>query len=247
MRAFSPFRFLLLAALVLIPVIPAQAGNNDIVLNPALVQNQFDAFVEEVGTALAYNPVGPAEPLGLLGFDLGVSVTATDVDSSLWDLVVADGSGPSTLVIPRIQARKGLPFGIDVGLSYVAIPDSSISVIGGEIRKALLGGNTLFPAVSVSGHYTTLQGVSQLDLTTYGVDVGISKGVLMFTPYAGIGQVWIDASENNSTITLADANESVTRGYVGVKFAFLPILNMVAQADFSTAVNSVTLRLNVGL
>ena len=45
----------------------ATAGNNDIVLSPTLQQSEFVSLVDELGTAVAYNPLSPAELLGISG------------------------------------------------------------------------------------------------------------------------------------------------------------------------------------
>lgn len=223
----------------------AHAAGNDINLSafPA-VQSTFDDFVEEAATAVAYDPLAPAEPEGLLGFQLGVSLSTVNIDSTLWNNAVADGSAPSTLLVPRLHARKGLPFGIDIAASYTAVPSTNISVLGAEVRKAILSGSTVTPAVGVTAHYATLTGVSDLDLDTYGFGLGISKGVLMLTPYAGVDQVWYKGSEN-AGIGLADAKDSFTRAHAGVKFS-VALINFIVQADFGPT-NTYSLRANVGL
>jgi hypothetical protein len=243
MKRFLCLPAALLAALALAS--PARAAGSDITLPAGLLQSEFDAFVEEAGLALAYNPVAPAEPRGITGIDVGLSVTFVQIDNAVWDLVVEDGDSPSSLPVPRLHAQKGLPFGIDIGLSLIQVPSSNVNVLGGEVRKAILDGTAATPAVSVGVHYSRLNGVSDLDLWSWGLGVGISKGFFIFTPYAAVDQIWINGSENSSLVTLADADESITRTQVGVKMALLPILNVVAQADFATA-NSYTVRANVG-
>ncbi len=232
----------------LILMFGAMAGNvyaagNDIAF-AVLNQNDFDSFIDEIGTAIAYNPVSPAEPLGTLGFEVGLAISTVKIDSAIWDKVVADGSAPSTLPIPRVMARKGLPFGFDIGASIISVPGSNVSVTGIEVRKAILEGSMATPAVTVLAHGSKLSGVSDVDITTYGIDVGISKGFAMLTPYAGAGQVWVKGSEK-SGLNLADRSNSETRSYVGIKVGFLPFMNLVAQADVAN-VNSYSLRLNVG-
>jgi opacity protein-like surface antigen len=223
----------------------ARAAGNDIVLSPGLLQGEFKTFVEEVGLALAYNPVAPAKPRGITGFDVGVSLTLVKIDDSVWNKVVSDGSAPSNLPVPRLHVQKGLPFGIDVGLSYIQVPGSNATVIGGEVRKAILEGSTVTPAVSVVAHYSRLNGVSDLDLWSWGLGLGISKGFAMFTPYAGVDEVWVNGSENSPVVALSDVSQALTRAHVGLRIALLPILNVVGQADFAK-VDSYTLRLNLG-
>ncbi len=223
----------------------AQASGNDLVLNPSIGQDEFSIVVDELGAIAAYGPFGPAEPLGVSGFDLGLSISRYDISRSAWNFAVRDGSAPSTLTMSRLHARKGLPYGIDVGAAWSKSTSGDVSVFGGEVRKALLEGSTLAPAVSVSGHYSQLTGVDDLDLAAYGIDLGISKGFALFTPFAGIGQVWVDGSENVDSLSLSDRSTSQTRSYLGMRVGLLPFLSVTAQADFAE-INSYSLRLNLG-
>jgi len=238
---FTTFAF---ASLISATMSPVQAAGNDISLDSTITQSEFNTLVDEMGTVVSYNPVSPAEPLGVPGFEAGIMVTVFDINDTIWNKAVSDADAPSMLQVPRLMARVGLPFGVDVGLAYTNVPGSDIKIIGGEIRKAILEGSAAIPAVTILGHTSNLSGVDDVDISTYGIDVGISKGFTIFTPYAGIGQVWINGSEN-AGIGLADHDTSETRSYVGLRISFLPLLNLVAQADFSV-VNSYSLRLNLG-
>lgn len=235
---------IIITLLFVITTTAVQAADNDISLDPTLQQSEFNTIVEELGTAVSYNPVSPAEPLGITGFEVGILVTMVDIDDNVWSKAVSDADAPSMLPVPRLMARKGLPFGIDVGLAYTKVPGSNIKIIGGEIRKAILDGSAATPAVAILAHTSHLSGVDDIDISASGIDIGISKGFTIFTPYAGIGQVWIDGSEN-AGLGLADHDSSEMRSYVGLRAGFMPLLNLVAQADFSV-VNSYSLRLNVG-
>lgn len=223
---------------------PVQAAGNDITLPGTLGQSDFDSFVDQIGMAIAYNPVSPAEPLGLIGFEVGIAVSTVKIDSSIWDKVVSDGNAPSTLPVPRLMARKGLPFGIDVGLSHISVPGTNVSVTGGEIRKALIEGGMALPAVTILAHTSQLSGVDDLSLSTYGLDLGVSKGLAMVTPYAGVGQVWIKGSEKVTGLTLNERDTTQTRSYIGAKVGFLPFMSLVLQADFAE-VDSYSFRLNI--
>lgn len=235
----------LLAVAMLSGAGAAVAAGNDISLSPSLSQSSFNTLVDELGMVAAYAPFSPAETLGVTGFELGASLTMARIDDSVWNDALSDADAPSMLPVPRLMLRKGLPLGIDIGASYTSIPDSNVSIIGGELRKSLIDGTTAVPAVSVLGHFSNLSGVDDLDLSTYGVDLGISKGFAMFTPYGGIGQVWYEGTEH-AGLSLAARDSSETRGYLGMRIGFLPFMNLTAQADFTAAVNSYTLRLNLG-
>ncbi|MFQ5580814.1 MAG: hypothetical protein ACE5FZ_09390 [Nitrospiria bacterium] len=224
----------------------ASAFNADIILSgKTLVQQQFEDFSEEVGLAVSYLPLAPAEPLGILGFDIGAEVTAVNIkqDSSYWQ-VIAPGV-PSQLPLPKIHAQKGLPFGIDVGAVYSRVPNSNIEMAGGEIKWALIKGNTLFPAIAARASYTRLLGVNNLELETVGADISISKGFLFITPYIGYGQVWIKSKIVDIPGLNLESNTTLPKPFIGVKISPLPILNLVAEADISK-ITLYTLRVNIG-
>ncbi|HLP97677.1 MAG TPA: hypothetical protein VK149_04465 [Sideroxyarcus sp.] len=178
---------------------PAFAANN---LNnlQALSASQFRALSEDLGSALSYKPITPAEPLGVSGFDMGIEVTSTKMSKSeqAWKTATG-GSNVSSLYVPKLHIAKGLPLDIDVAAFYSAIPNSNIKLVGGELRYAVVSGGVATPAVAIRGSYTKLNGVEQLSFNTKGLDVSISKGFAMFTPYAGIGQVWVNSKAAAST------------------------------------------------
>ncbi len=207
--------------------LPAQAANLD-TLN-LLSQSDFRLLSEDLGAALSYKPLIPAEPLGVTGFDIGIEVTATKLENAaIFDNAVT-GSAPDTLYLPRLHVHKGLPFGFDLGASYAAVPDSNIKVWGAEVRYAILKGSTATPALAVRGSYSALEGVDQLKLTTTGLDLSISKGFAMFTPYAGIGRVWV-RSTPDSSIGLAEEDFDLGKVFVGVNMN-LAVINIAIEGD----------------
>jgi len=214
---------------------PAGAAKYDITIPlVGYAQSEFHDFSEQLGLALAYRALAPAEPLGLLGFDVGVEITASKIDrnESFWKEVMPS-TPPGYLPFPKLHAQKGLPFGIDVGLVYTKLPSSNIGMVGGEIKWAILKGTLATPALAIRGSYTTLTGVDQLDLSTYGADVSVSKGIAFVTPYLGVGQVWIKSSSDASTLVpLQDESISAMRTFVGAKLSLL-LLSFAAEVDFS--------------
>jgi len=248
MKKMIILSFLALFILFSISSITFAAGN-DLVLStdPArqLAQQEFKDLSETIGLLISYKPLAPAAPLGILGFDLGVEVTAVDVDqkASYLTKAISDASPPSYFVFPKLHAQKGLPFGIDVGVVYAKVQGSNIGLIGGELKWAILKGSVATPALALRGSYTTLLGVSSLDVSTYGVDASISKGFAFLTPYIGVGQVWIQSQANVPGLTLSDENLSRTKGFAGLKVKLL-LLSLVGEAEISK-VPSYTLRANI--
>ncbi|NOY84825.1 MAG: hypothetical protein GXO96_08405 [Nitrospirae bacterium] len=220
---------------------PVSAGELNIELKN-VDQPLFENFSKEIGLAISYLPMAPAEPLGVLGFDIGIEVTVINIDKGLWRNVITDNP-PDTLVLPRIHLQKGLPFGFDIGASYTKLPSSNIKVIGGELKWAVVSGNAALPAIAIRGSYTTLSGVDDLDLETMGADISISKGFLFVTPYAGYGQVWI-TSEANPRFNMQKEKISVAKPFVGAKIS-LALINFVFEADFGD-LPMYTARFNVG-
>jgi hypothetical protein len=210
----------------------------------AISQDEFKSFSEEAGLAISYIPTAPAESLGIFGFDAGVEVTGADIreDRSYWTKVTQDP--PAFLVLPKLHVQKGLPFGFDIGAVYTKVPQSNISMIGGEVKWAFIGGNAVLPAVAIRGSYTKLLGVSGLNLQTIGADLSVSKGFAFVKPYAGAGIVRVQSKENVDLLNLKQENLNLPKGFIGVKISLL-LINFVVQADFSK-IPLYTARLNIG-
>jgi len=208
----------------------------------ALAQSQFKSLSQDLGAALSYKAVSPAEPLGLTGFDIGLEVTGTELNhSNVWKTATTSGSAPSTLPVPKLHLIKGLPLNIDVGVVYTSVPSTNIKLLGGELRYAILEGGTATPAVAVRGTMTKLSGVDQLDFNTKGLELSISKGFAMLTPYAGIGEVWVDSKPDAST-GLKDESFQQTKYYAGANIN-LALLNLALEYDNTDSTNSYTVKL----
>jgi hypothetical protein len=192
-------------------------------------QAQFRLISEDLGSALSYKSLTPAEPLGALGFDIDIEVTATSVKNRPLIEQVSSSSIPSTVPVPKLHVHKGLPGGFDVGLSYSAVPSLGVSLIGGELRYAILEGTAATPAVSVRGSFSKLSGVDQLKFDTKAIDISVSKGFLNFTPYAGIGQVWVDSNPQNVPL-LNKESFTQTKVFAGANVNF-GLANLLFEVD----------------
>ncbi len=219
-------------------VSPALAADIKFSTTSIIGQNDFKTLSKEAGALIGYRNLAPAEPLGLTGFDIGVQLSGTGIDknSSGWKNAF-NGTAPSLLAIPSVRARKGLPFGIDIGGLYSYVPDSNIKLYGGEVSKAVLDGGVVSPAIGVRATYTKLTGVDDLSLQTYGIDTSISKGFLFLTPYAGAGLLWISSEAKgdlakNSSVTLK-SDQTIPRYFAGVKASPLPLLGITAEVEYA--------------
>jgi len=193
-----------------------------------VAQGDFRLLSEDVGAALSYHPQTPTEPLGVTGFDVGVSLTMSKVANKDALSRGVSGSVPSYLPVPTLRANKGLPLGFDVGLMYSKVPGSDISLWGGEARWAFLKGGIAEPAVGVRATYTKLTGVDQLDMSTKGLDLSASKGFAMLTPYVGVGRTWITSEPHVANLSKEDF--ALNKFFFGAGFKLL-LFNMNAEVD----------------
>jgi len=195
-----------------------------------LAPPEFRQMSEDLGAALSYKPMVPAEPLGITGFDIGVELSVTDLRNADFLERATSENVPEVLPVPRLHVHKGLPFGLDVGLSYSTIPDLDIELWGGELRYAILKGGVTMPALALRASFTKLQGVDQLDLDTRAVDLSISKGFAFLTPYAGIGRVWVTSTPNGVPPPLVEEDFGLNKYFAGLNVA-LGIFSVAAEAD----------------
>ena len=190
---------LLLSLLTLAPA--SYADNLDIKQLSGIAQSEFRQFSEDMGAALSYKGIIPAESLGITGFDVNVSVSATKLEYARIAGRVTNGSTVDYVLLPRVSAHKGLPFGFDVGLSLSAVPSSNIKLVGAEVRYALVQGGVAMPAVAARASYSKLIGVDPLKFETKGLDISTSKGFAMVTPYAGAGVNWVKSTPVGVSLT----------------------------------------------
>lgn len=217
--------------MVLFLAAPALAAKYDLDNFTALANDEFRAFVRDIGAATAYRALAPGEPQGITGFDIGVAVSGIKIDDK-WQDLFEDQDAPGYLPVPSIRLRKGLPFNLDVGAFYAQAPSSNIKMYGGEVQWALLEGGVASPALALRGSYSTLEGVDDLNLDTYAADAVISKGFAMLTPYAGIGVVRINGEYTGDFNSLLDEYEADKVRYFGGVQISLALLRLTLDAEY---------------
>ncbi|MEI6826184.1 MAG: hypothetical protein WCK54_11350 [Desulfuromonadales bacterium] len=222
------------AAVFALAASPAVAAS--INFTSPISQDNFKSLTKEAGSVLGYRNLASAAPLGITGFDIGAEVSAMKIDgnSAYWKAAFGNNA-PAYLAVPKIRARKGLPFGIDVGALYSYVPDSNVKLYGFEVSKALLDGGVAVPAIGVRGTYTKMTGVGDLGIQTYGVDASISKGFLFITPYAGAGMLAIKSEAKGylKSIGLSDVSTTVPRYFGGLKITPFPLFSLTAEAEYA--------------
>jgi len=224
-------------------VITGQALAKDINFNEGLTQVDFNDLSKEAVALLSYKNMAPAAPLGITGFDIGLESSFVSISTgknNYWEKAF-EGDAPSMLAAPRLRVRKGLPMGIDLGAMYSTLPGSNIKLYGGELSYAILEGSVATPALGVRGTFTKLTGVEDLDYSTTGIDISISKGFVIVTPYGGAGMVYFNSKAKGDLQTLSTAlngtplsNEKKwqPRYFAGLKISPAPLFGITAEMEY---------------
>jgi hypothetical protein len=213
---------------------PVIAANNiDQLQN--LNQAEFASLANDMSSAISYKAVAPGAPLGLTGFDLGAELSVTKLNNAnAWRKA---GANISSLAMPKIHLHKGLPMNFDIGGFLAGTPDSDMKIIGVEARYAILTGGIAEPAVAIRVAATRLSGVTQLAQDTKSVELTISKGFLVFTPYAGLGHVWSNATPHAGN--LQKLTPSANKAFAGIN-ANLGLVNIAGEFDRTGESNTVS-------
>ncbi len=196
----------------------------DFDFEPTATQSDFAIVSKDIIAVTSYKALGPAEAGGVTGFSVGAYGAYSSVnDKGAWQRLVGekvDGVG-----VVGLSARKGLPFGIDIGAMYSQVPSTNAKLYGGEVRWAAFPGGVATPAVAFRGTYVKLTGEDDLKADAQTVDVSVSKGFLFVTPYAGLGYVWgtVDPSNRFPSLSKVDVNDARFFAGARVSLGFLEI------------------------
>jgi hypothetical protein len=180
----------------------------------------FRNLVGELGVAIAPSALRPANTEGYGGFTLSFEATFTTLDARgtsiaengartrYWELGTEGRRDPNTRRAPdrntspdsligvyTFKVRKGLPFGFELTGAGGFLGNTSLGLIGGDVRWSLLegfrtGALGYLPDVSIGSGVRTLVGSPKLYVTTLGLDAQISKPITLastarLTPFLG--------------------------------------------------------------
>jgi hypothetical protein len=202
-----------------------------------LTQDEFRKLSEDLGAAFSYKGVTPATPLGITGFDIGLEVTQTQMKHS--DVFALAGAGSeSRLLIPKLHFHKGLPAGFDIGAFIAAAPDVDATLIGGELRYAILDDGLATPAVGLRLSGSKATGMGDLKLSTLSGDVIVSKKFTAITPYAGAGVVRTQSSVSGSALAEETFNKGRVFGGVNVNLLAINLAFEVEKLGDNTSLSA---------
>lgn len=213
-----------------------------VIVNPAPAQEDFHAIARDTAAAFDYKALEPSDAGGLSGFALGAYGTyAPTRDSHAWERTT--GVKLDQIGVVGVNARKGLPLGIDVGGFYGFVPGADAHVYGGNLRYAVLPGSTVLPALALRGSYTGSSNLGNVSYHSYGLDASVSKGLLLFTPYAGLGYVWANFRADGN-FGLRPENIDRVKGFAGLRFS-LALLEATAEYERLGGNNAFSARLGL--
>lgn len=164
----------------------------------------------------------PGHTRGMRGIYVGVEsfITGIDADQDYWARGT-EGDDPSAtrnrfvdgvLAWNRLNVRKGLPFGFEIGTNVGFLVNTAYWTLGLEVRWSLFEGFRLehtgfyFPSLSIRGSVQTLVGDSELNVTVPAIDVTLGERFVVgdtveISPYIG-GQIgWIFADSELVDLT----------------------------------------------
>jgi len=197
-------------------------------------QAGFDTFSNELGSALVYRAVAPADPLGIIGFDIAVEGTNASF-------------GGDSVIIPKVKFQKGLPGKLDISGYYTQLPLTSVGASGDgtaygvALSYAILKGGVASPALAIRGSYTNADVPGVIGATSTGVDLTISKGLPVISPYAGVGMVNISTTDKTGS-GYNGYSTTATRYFAGANFN-LKIMDIAFEVGKTGDNNFTTLKL----
>lgn len=168
---------------------------------PAPDQIAFGEVAREYGMAFAPRLLAPAETLGVNGFQFGFQVGLTNINEQeeYWTKTAEERDPPSVLTTLHLDVKKGLPYSLEVGALMTWLTDSEMFAFGGSVKWAPNEGVDAFP-VDFAARFSAIRtvGSSQLDLTSLGLDLILSRGfgiggVANFAPYMAYSPAFVFA------------------------------------------------------
>lgn len=212
--------------------------NGEEVTRPGTLQGAYETVVKELGASIANKRLAPAETLGVAGFDMAITNTASFIrvrdspqgagtlqDPSPWQRVHEDGDPTGVLWNPGVTVRKGLPLSLEAGVNAGYVAFSKQTTLGAFGRWGILEGYREAPDLSIQVGYASYLGnpelqVGVMDMSAslgYTVPFGTLNGInnATFSPYVGAGLLRINGSPNLSAAEQAALNIGQVSGFKG--------------------------------
>lgn len=157
-----------------------------------LIDSQFKSFAENLSASQSSRSLSRTNSRTPAALNVGFEYASTDVEPNSFLEEYTPREKPDTLLIPKLQVNTGYGIGWNAGAFYSSVPDSDIEIYGGELSYSLNSHNEYVPEISVRGTYSQITGITDMFVTSTGLEFSVSKGFAGFTPYAGVGTTRID-------------------------------------------------------
>jgi hypothetical protein len=204
-------------------------------------QSTVDTLVQTMVIGGSHRAYRPATNLGPIGFDVGVEFTLLGIPDAFrtaMELGGADPAGiPSAFPVPKLNVHKGLPWGLDLGASYISL--SGTSIIGLNAQWRFLN-NVALPAVAVRAGYTSFTStIFPVTSSSFKLDVVASKNLFLIDPYVGAGIEFGSGQLNLDTSSLGlpgsvSVSSSVTSPHIFIGLPLkLAFIQFVGEYDYS--------------
>jgi hypothetical protein len=209
------------------------------VINPALTQDEWNKFTEQMGAILSFKSLASAETLGKMNFYIGIDDSYTPIDQHdpAWinTFTHPDEDCPlgDDISYPTIRIRMGVTDDIDVGAYWTTAPHSNYGGVGGELKYTFLHESETHPAAAVRASASILTGVPDFDMDVYSLEVMTSKKIAMITPYVGFRESLSVGDVTTSKVNLHKESVFIPQGYVGATYSIWR-LNLAAEYNISS-------------
>lgn len=213
-----------------------------------LSQADYETLVRPIASPMRFQFVHPAETTGVLGFDVGLAGTFIEVPQEARNLATIALEGGAdlekNLILPRLTAQKGLPFGIDVAGNLAMIPGTEIMLWGLGAQYELELPIPILPIHGgLRGTYSNLAGIDELEVTHFGMEALVSAQLLPGVPLLGL-QPWLgfgydsakassDIKPPTGAVVPVDATWNTTYFTAGATFTFT-LVRLSAEGQFPT-------------
>jgi hypothetical protein len=212
----------------------------------AFTQDAVDSIVQTMVVGGSHRAYRPATNLGPLGFDVGVEFTLLSIPQAFTDAMALGGTSvstiPSAFPVPKLNIHKGLPWGVDLGLSYISLGSTAVTGFNAQWRFL---NNVALPAVALRAGYTSFTSTEfPVNSSSFKFDVVASKNLFLIDPYIGAGVEFGSGELNIDTSALGlpgnvSASSSVVSPHIFVGLPLkLAFFQFVGEFDYSLTAGS---------
>ena len=225
-------------------------------LDASLTQAAWHRFTQEAGLVAYFRPLNDARPMGRGNFEVSMLQWQTNIDdnTAAWNDTfvhpdsthwLKEGKG---LKFPGFTARVGVAAKTDVAVYFTKNPGANYGFYGAQLQQNLFEDGSGNWSASARTSFTKIYGPSDLDFTTYGADLIVSRRLTVskwarVSPYAGVSSYFANSHEKSPVVNLADEHVLGGQAMVGAELQ-LSKARLAAEYNVSR-VNSFSLKVGI--